>query len=318
MPPLDISLRNLFQSGQRLGELQFTLHQTADAMTLEDVSGELALLRLPPARPAQLVWHRGAGGYTELQARLAFEDIGQTLGFFDYQRIVETEGGEFDVTLRWPGSPQQFSLEAAQGELVARIGSGSFLEAPASASGALRVVSILNLADIVQRLSLSNMFEAGIPFDSVQGEIEVRDGLLTVSRMDVEGGSSFRFSGVSDLRTQSLDVELVARLSVANNLPWIAALAASLPVAAGVFVVSQVFNKQMNRLSSAVYSIGGDWNDPEVTFDRMFDNTPRTGSAAADRTAGEEAAVAPALDSGVQEASPQDGEAGQGAQSGSP
>ena len=161
------------------------------------------------------------------------------------------------------------------------------------------------------------MFEAGIPFDSVQGEIDVRDGLLTVSRMDVEGGSSFRFSGISDLRTRSLDGQLVATIPVANNLPWIAALAASLPVAAGVFVVSQVFNKQMNRLSSAVYSIGGNWNDPEVTFDRIFDNTPHNAGGASSDDAVEEAA-APAADGDAPEASSPASEPDRPVQSGSP
>jgi len=40
-------------------------------------------------------------------------------------------------------------------------------------------------------------------------------------------------------------------------------------------VISQVFDKQMNRLSSAVYTISGTWDDPEVNFDRLFDDTPR-------------------------------------------
>jgi uncharacterized protein YhdP len=53
-------------------------------------------------------------------------------------------------------------------------------------------------------------------------------------------------------------------------------------VAAGVYVVSQVFNKQVNQLSSAVYTIGGTWNDPEVSFDRIFDNTPEIPAAASD------------------------------------
>ena len=35
--------------------------------------------------------------------------------------------------------------------------------------------------------------------------------------------------------------------------------------------MSKVFNKQMNRLTSAVYSIGGTWNDPQVQFDHIFD-----------------------------------------------
>ena len=273
MPVVNVSLGNLFQSEQRLGNLDFTLRKASNVFTVDSITGELAKLRMRAEQPARLAWHLGPEAYTEVQAILDFEDLGQTLEYFDYQRIVETGSGEFDMDLRWPGGPQDFALAESQGTLKVEAGRGSFLDAPAGATGALRVVSILNLADIVQRLSLSNMFETGIPFDSVHGELDVRDGKLTVARMDVEGGSSFQFSGVSDLRTQSLDGQLVARLPVANNLPWIAALAASLPVAAGVFVVSQVFNKQMNRLSSAVYTVGGSWNEPEVTFDRIFDNT---------------------------------------------
>jgi uncharacterized protein YhdP len=284
IPTVDVTLSNLYQSGQRLGELRFLLHAQSDVFTADSITGELAGLGLRTGKPGRVAWQRGTDAHTELHAEFHFADLGQTLAYFGYQPIVETEGGEFKVGLRWPGAPQDFSLSQAQGSMQVDIGSGSFLEATAGATGALRVVSILNLADIVQRLSLSQMFESGIPFDSVQGEVDVADGMLRIARMDVQGGSSFQFSGVSDLQAKSLEGELVAILPVVNNLPWIAALAASLPVAAGVYVVSQVFNKQVNRLSSAVYTIGGTWNDPEVSFDRIFNNTPEKPAAAIDTT----------------------------------
>ncbi len=275
LPRMKVSLENIFQSEKRLGNLGFDLFSQSNKLTVDAVTGQLAHLRLHAEQPARLLWHRGSQSYTEVQAHLGFEDLGETLAYFDYQRIVETRGGDIDVDFRWPGGPQDFQLAETQGSLQLAIGPGNFLQASAGATGAVRVASILNLADIVQRLSLSTMFEEGIPFDSVKGDVEVQDATLTVARMDVEGGSSFRFSGVSNLHSRTLDGQLVATLPVANNLPWIAALAASLPVAAGVFVVSQVFSKQMNRLSSAVYTIGGSWNEPEVKFDRIFDNAPQ-------------------------------------------
>jgi uncharacterized protein (TIGR02099 family) len=286
LPRVDVTVGNLFQSDRRLGDLAFELLGQGRVITAENITGEIAQLRLLPERPGRLVWHRGEGGYTELQTSLRFGDLGQTLEYFGYQRIVETSNGDFDLDLHWPGAPQAFSLLEGWGSMRVAIGAGSFLEAPSGAEGALRVVSILNLADIVGRLSLSNTFESGIPFDSVDGEINLQGGTLEVAHMDVKGGSSFQFSGVSKIGAKSLDGELVATLPVANNLPWIAALAASLPVAAGVFVVSQVFNKQMNRLSSAVYTIGGSWNEPKVDFDRIFDNTTQDETAAGMKGAG--------------------------------
>jgi uncharacterized protein (TIGR02099 family) len=283
---VDITLNNLFQSEQRLGELSFELHGQDDVLTARKITGELAGLRLGAERPGRLVWHRGQDGNTELQASIDFEDLGRTLGYFGYEEIVETERGDFEIDLRWPGAPQEFSLREGQGSMQVKIGSGSFLEVTSGAAGALRVVSILNLADIVRRLSLSHMFESGIPFESVDGEIFFHAGTLEVARMDVKGSSSFQFSGVSDVESQSLSGELVATLPVARNLPWIAALAASLPVAAGVFVVSKVFSKQMNRLSSAVYSISGSWNEPQVNFDHIFDNSTQGATGAASIGAG--------------------------------
>ena len=169
---------------------------------------------------------------------------------------------------------------------------------PAGASNALRVVSILNLFDIVRRLSLTHMFESGIPFDSVRGTVEVADGRITVPALSVKGGSSFKFSGVSDIADQTLSGELVATLPLSNNLPWIAALAANLPVAAGVFVISKLFDKQMQRLSSAVYSIEGTWDEPDVSFDRVFDDrskgVPKEQSAKGGK--GSEPEVAPQTD----------------------
>ncbi|AQA19813.1 hypothetical protein BST95_17735 [Halioglobus japonicus] len=156
------------------------------------------------------------------------------------------------------------------------MGRGRFLETPAGATGALRLVSIFNLAEVARRLSLTHMFESGVPFNSLQGQMNLASGTLEVPAIAIEGSSSrFVFSLETDLEAETLDGELVATLPVANNLPWVAALAGGLPVAAGVFVVSKVFEKQVNRLSSGVYAIGGTWSEPSIEFDRIFDDETR-------------------------------------------
>ena len=105
--------------------------------------------------------------------------------------------------------------------------------------------------------------------------------------MAVQGGaSSFQFSGVSEVASQSLDGELVVTLPVANNLPWVAALTAGLPVAAGVFVLSKLFESQVNRLTSLVYTTTGSWDEPVVKFDRVFDDSAPGGAASPSIRAG--------------------------------
>tara|TARA_R110000823_G_scaffold91174_3_gene201087 strand:+ start:5266 stop:9237 length:3972 start_codon:yes stop_codon:yes gene_type:complete len=273
LPAMDVQLESIVDGSRRIGELSFVFVQEGDRYTASEVQGELALARFDSQRPGRMVWLRGNPARTDFEAQLRFDEVGATLEALGYQRVLEAESGSLNVDLSWPGAPVEFDLAGASGALEIALGAGRFPEAPAGAAGALRVVSILNLVDIVQRLSLSQMFESGIPFDSVLAEVYLHAGTIEVPRADISGGSSFQFSGVSDVATRSLSGELVATLPVAKNLPWVAALAASLPVAAGVFVVSKIFDKQMNRLSSGVYRIEGTWDDPQVRFDRIFDDS---------------------------------------------
>ena len=257
-----------------LGNLSFKLYSEGENIHAQGISGQIAAMQIRSTDPASLVWRQGPGGHTAIESRLLFDDFGDTLERLGYERIIVTENGSFALTLQWPGGPQDFSLEQGEGALLVDIGAGTFPDVSGGASGTLRVVSILNLTEIVQRLSLSHMFESGVPFDKVDGEVNFHDGTIDVARMEVDGGaSSFQFSGVSDVRSRSLDGELVVTLPVASNLPWVAAFTAGLPVAAGVFVLSKLFENQVNRLTSAVYSATGTWDNPEVTFDRVFDDT---------------------------------------------
>ena len=275
VPDMAVTIADLRQADASLGELAFDLRSEGDDLQALNITGNIASMELQAAEPGRLVWRQGPDSQTSVEARLVFKDLGNTLQALGYQKIIETDSGTFDLALEWAGGPRDFSLQHGQGSLRVAIGKGHFSEVSGGAAGALRVVSILNLAEIVQRLSLTHMFEEGIPFDDVDGEVLLQGGRIEVPRMDVQGGaSSFQFSGVSVVESRALDGELVVTLPVANNLPWVAALAAGLPVAAGVFVLSKVFETPLNRLTSAVYTATGTWDDPTVEFDRVFDDTP--------------------------------------------
>ncbi len=294
LPELEVTVGEIRHGDTLLGNLAFKLYSEGANIHAHDISGQITAMQIRSSEPASLVWQQGPAGHTAIDSRLYFADLGDTLEQLGYERIIETEDGSFQLALQWPGGPQNFALEQGQGSLLVDIGAGTFPEVSDGASGTLRVVSILNLTEIVQRLSLSHMFESGVPFNKVDGEVIFNGGTIEVAKMDVEGGaSSFQFSGVSEVESRSLDGELVVTLPVASNLPWVAALAAGLPVAAGVYVLSKVFENQVNRLTSAVYIATGTWDDPEVKFDRVFDDTEGSAAETSSAAPDERAAVKP-------------------------
>ena len=68
---------------------------------------------------------------------------------------------------------------------------------------------------------------------------------------------------------------MVVTLPLVENIPWVAALAGGLPVAAATYLASKVFEAQVNQLSSGVYAVSGDLDNPEVVFERVFDANSR-------------------------------------------
>jgi uncharacterized protein (TIGR02099 family) len=300
LPTLSVSASNLRNGELELGELEFQLRTTGDALVVENIVGNLAGMEILTEDPGLYSWQQDhRGGSSALKVNMQVEDLGDVFSRFNYQRTLETESGDFKLDLSWPGGPQDFGFIRAQGTSYLNAENGRFLDAPQGASGTLRVVSLLNFAGIVQRLSLTHMFESGIPFDSLRGEAHFHGGTVEVDPIEVKGASSgFRFSGLVELVEEGatsviegselastgeqelgeengsqVSGELVVTLPVANNLPWVAALAAGLPVAAGVFVVSKVFEKQVNRASSGIYKVSGSLDNPDIAFDRIFDNT---------------------------------------------
>ena len=275
LPTVDVTIEQLLNKGAPIGDVAFVLATEGDLLTAGPFVGQIAGMKMDLDSPSMLSWRQG-GEFeeTRLVTSLELDDMGESLEQLGYPRLLETDSGSVAIDVAWPGGPEVFALETLVGSVRVNLGRGRFVDPPEGTSGTLRMVSFLNLAGIVNRLSLSHMFEAGIPFDSVQSEAFFHSGTAEVPAMTVQGASSgFQFSGVTDLVSQTIEGELVVTLPVANNLPWVAALAAGLPIAAGVFVVSKVFQKQVNRFSSGVYKVTGPLDKPDVNFDRIFDDT---------------------------------------------
>jgi uncharacterized protein (TIGR02099 family) len=283
LPNMQVDVLEIRRGDQLLGNLGFALDMTQPdgALYATDIEGTLWELRLDPLRAGMLRWAgTGAAENTALELDTGFDDLGSVMRAAGYAPTLESESGVASLRLQWPGAPSDFSAASASGGISLRARNGRVLEAR---PGALAMVSFLNFAEIIRGLSLTHMFESGIPFQRASTELFLHQGDMEVVDLKIDGpASAFAFSGMvsnlASLDERSVNGELLVTLPVANNLPWVAALAAGPAVAAGVFVVSKVFEKQVNRMSSAVYQVSGNVQAPKLEFRRLFDDrlTPAT------------------------------------------
>lgn len=274
--PIPVSLESIKSGEKDLGDLSLVVdYSDVEGWVFRDITGEfLGIQWLPTTR---IAWRSDdEGDATRLTLAAELEDIATSLQLIGVTPIVETRSGLLQTDWQWPGSPAEFQLSSVTGVMNLGMQSGSFLSANAEATGALRLLSLMNLSGLFRRANMNQLFEPGVTFDQAGGAFEFNSGSLHIPGFSIEGsGGYFTFSSDIDLISETLSGELVVTLPLVENIPWVAALAGGLPVAAGTYLIGKVFEDQMNQLSSGVYAVSGDLEDPQVVFERVFDAKSR-------------------------------------------
>lgn len=303
---LDLSVAQVYLGEELYGTIDFELRSSPESMLFNNIHGEIRGLRFSEDEPLNLEWFRsGSREESRLYGQFDVDDLGDVLRRWNYERIIESESGKVSLDLKWPGSPLEWQLQSLNGPMFVEINNGRFLKASEAASGTLKVVGIVNFMNIARRLQFdfSDLYKSGITYDKIDGELVFDNSYLKiVDDLEVKSPSSrFYLRGDADLSNKNLDMELSATLPIANNLPWIVALAGGIPTAAGVYVASKIFEDQVDSFSSAVYSIDGDWNNPDLQLKKVFNdgkkekakNKPSSNPESKDEPVGEEGSAEP-------------------------
>lgn len=276
MRALPVSVKAVHRGDTGLGGLALVIdYEDTEGWQFRDVAGNfLGIQWLPSTR---IAWRSAAEDEsTTLLLAAELNDIAESLKLVGVAPLVETRSGKLQAEWQWPGSPADFELTSVTGRMDLEMQSGSFVTANAEATGALRLLSLLNLSGLFRRANMNQLFDAGVTFDRAQGRFDFASGDLRIPAFSIEGsGGYFTFSSDIDLITETLSGELVVTLPLVENIPWVAALAGGLPVAAATYLASKVFEAQVNQLSSGVYAVSGDLDNPQVVFERVFDANSR-------------------------------------------
>ncbi|WP_250464504.1 YhdP family protein [Microbulbifer litoralis] len=296
LPQVDFSTDSLRVGEEDMGRWSFRLRPSQSRLVISDIRGAARGVRVEGRGRgdnklgAQLMWLRDEEGNESSQfiGRLLADDLADVQRAWGQEPAIESETAIFDTALRWDGSPAQVAANRLSGELKIDIRDGRFMRATDSAGSAvLRLLSLFNFDTWARRLRLdfSDLYQNGMAFDQVRGEVFFEgDGeLLIAVPIQVEGPTSeLQMAGRVNLKREDLNLTLVATLPVGNNLALIAALAGGLPAAAGVYLISKAFKKQVDNMASVSYRISGKWDEPEVRFDKLFDGdgAQRQGSEA--------------------------------------
>ncbi len=285
VPPIDVSIASLRNGPRDMGNWRFRIASETDALALSSATGALPGLHVggtgdAPGASVRMRWIAGVPR-TELSAGLRFDNPGAFFRNWGYDPVLEGNNGRADVSLSWPGNPLALHMADARGLLDFGFNNGRLLRGGGN-NPLMRAFGVLRFDELLRRLKLDfkDLYQSGLAFDSFEAVIDVADGIARTSEpMELRGPTArMRLSGQSDLRRNLIDADLVVSLPLGSNLPWVAVLAGGLPAVAGAYLASRIFEDELGKFSSAVYTVTGSLEDPKLEFVKVFDMEPTTHS----------------------------------------
>jgi len=279
LPALDFATEGLRIGDNELGSLAFVMQANAEGVSIEQIVAEITgitIAKSPGGDGAQLIWSHIDGEHrSQFNGALLSDDLGGVLKAWDMPVILSTDRAVFLSDLSWQGKPWELTANAMDGHIALSFKQGQFFQAPGTTTNALlKVIGLINFDTWLRRLKFdfSDLFAKGVHFDRLEGGLAFEQALVRFDAPIVVTlpSGKMRLLGHTNLVEESIDARLIATLPIGTNLPWIVALAGGLPAAAGVYITSKLFEKQVNRISSISYKITGDLDNPELEVDRIF------------------------------------------------
>lgn len=276
-PDVNLKVGEIFFGPRNYGRWHAKMRSKDGVLSITDIDGTIKKLDVKGSvtwekqqDPSQLPLQE-----TRINLKLASNDVGGVQKAWQTKPVLEAKDTKANLDLNWQASPSAIDAHLLNGSATISLKDGRFLDA--GETGALSAFGILNFAAIGRRLRLdfSDVYQSGLHFDSVSGKMAIKDGVMTiVDTLDIKGPSAkFAASGSVNLNNKMLNQELSVTFPITSTLPFVAILAGfAPPVAASLFVGEQLVGDQIEKYTSATYSLTGPWDEPKLQLMKRFDN----------------------------------------------
>lgn len=271
----NVTINRLVYDDKPLGSWYFELRPDNDGLEIRNIYATatgLSLVGTKAEQGAFLRWQSEsltAPSSTRFMGAIKGSSPKQFMDQWQLPSMIDSESVYIESDLSWVGSPLAFSVESLRGTMAANYQNGVFLQQQSrGATGLLKVFGVLNFDSWARRLRLgfSDVYKKGIYFNTLSGALVFDDGIIHIDQPIVSQGPSSKmsFMGQLDYIDETIDGDLKVTLPVGGNLTVVAGIAGGLPAAAGVFIMSKLFGKQVDKVSTINYALNGNWSDPVV------------------------------------------------------
>jgi len=273
MPALDIQIEELVLRGKALGRVEIEA-SNPDVRSPRSGSREWQLQKFNVSVPEASL--RASGRWTapadnrprrtELQFRLDVQDAGALLTRIGTPGALRAGAGHLEGQIGWSGSPMALHYPTLQGQFQVKMGRGQFLKAD---PGVAKLLGVLSLQGLPRRLLLDfrDVFYEGFAFDSVQGDVQIQQGIASTHNLQIEGVNAVvKMDGSADIarETQQLRVLILPQLN-AGGASVVAGLTINPVVGLTAYLAQWLLSRPLSKASIQEFMVDGSWSEPRVT-----------------------------------------------------
>ncbi|MBL4609016.1 MAG: TIGR02099 family protein [Pseudomonadales bacterium] len=261
-PAVSVKIADLRVDGWDLGKWTFTGKPSGELYSIDDLKVELA----DQVLDAKAVWRPdGLQSVTEFKGVARGKNIGKLMSVWGHTPTIVSNSSLLNFDLYWPHSPLDFSFETVSGDANLKIKEGRFLDV--GAASALRVLGILNFAEVGRRLRLDfgDLIKSGHSFNRIEGPMRFNRGILAFEKLKIQSPSSkIALSGDVNLVDDSLDMVMNVELEITKNLVAIAALVGGPAAGGGMFIIDRLIGDRLAKIAGLKYIVSGTLANPEI------------------------------------------------------
>jgi uncharacterized protein YhdP len=193
--------------------------------------------------------------------------------FFKKKKIISTNKASISFALGWDDKPFNITKNKLYGNISATLEDGKINKIDKNTQ-ILKPLGLFNADSLFKRLKLdfSDLFSSGYSFDNLKGSCLLSYGKIYTDDYIIMTSSSStqKLSGMVDINSNKLELNLVITLPIVSNLPIISLFLAANPMlSALIFVADKAVGKKINALANISYRIYGDTNNPKIVLKKF-------------------------------------------------
>ena len=273
MPALDIQIEDMVLRGKKLGRIEIEAIN-AENRAPRSSSREWQLQKFNVTVPEASLHATGRWAApqdnrarrTEMNFRLDVRDAGELLTRLGTPGALRSGSGHMEGQIGWNGSPLALHYPSMQGQFQIKMGKGQFLKAD---PGVAKLLGVLSLQGLPRRLLLDfrDVFYEGFAFDTVQGDVQIQQGIASTHNLQIDGVNAVvKMEGSADLarETQQLKVLILPQLN-AGGASLVAGIAINPVIGLTSYLAQWLLSTPLSRAAVQEFAIDGSWSEPRVT-----------------------------------------------------